>query len=198
MSVWTNLISRIAGWRPRHHRLNDLDREIESHLEVEADEQQEAGLSLEKARDAARRVFGNTALVGEDVRAVWIASWLDALSRDVRYATRTLIRNPRFAVVAVLTLALGIGANTAIFTAIDALMFTPLPFPQSDQLVRLYATKNGIASPRLGSPSPPDGATTPMRVTVSSIWSCTTCGARTSASWTGRVDVWTPAAFSEW
>jgi predicted permease len=133
----------VSIWNRGRRRLNDLDRELRSHLELEAEEQRESGASPEESHDAARRAFGSTALVAEDVRAAWGADWLDGCLRDVRYATRLLRRHAAFAVVAVLTLALGIGANTAIFTAIDALMFRPLPFPEPDRLVRLYATRNG-------------------------------------------------------
>jgi len=136
---------------------DDLDRELASHLELEAEEQQEAGLSSDEARFAARRMFGNATLVAEDVRALGRIGWVDVAWRDLRYAVRVLRKNVGFALVAVLTLALGIGANTAIFTVIDALMFQPLPFSHADQLVRLYATKNGAESAALGGPSPLDG-----------------------------------------
>jgi putative ABC transport system permease protein len=146
---------RARFWR-RRDPANDFNRELDAHLELEADELRDAGLPAEEARYAARRAFGNAAIVAEEVRAVWCAGWLDALRRDLRYTVRVLGRNPGFAVVAALTLALGIGANTAIFTAIDALMLRPLPFAQSDRLVRLYATKNGVATAAMGGPSPLD------------------------------------------
>src|SRR6185369_8033323 len=156
MSRWTELARRFSGpWRTRR-RGKDFERELASHLELEAEEQRESGLSPEQARDAARRAFGNTTLVTEDVRAVWTARWVDGLARDTRYAARTFRKSPGFVAVAVLTLALGMGANTAIFTALNALMLRPLPFREPDELVRLYATKNGVASAALGGPSPPD------------------------------------------
>jgi hypothetical protein len=87
---------------------------------------------------------------------VWNVRWAETLWRDVRHGTRTLRKNVGFSFVAVLTLALGIGANTAIFSALDALLLRPLPFAHADRLVRLYASKNGVVLPAPGGPSPPD------------------------------------------
>jgi predicted permease len=129
----------------RHHRREDeLERELAVHLSLEAEEQRESGLPLEEAHYAARRAFGNTTLVQEDVREVWNVMWLERLARDVKYAARSLRKSPGFAAVAILTLALGIGANTAIFSAINALMLQPLPFSAADQLVRINSTINGV------------------------------------------------------
>jgi putative ABC transport system permease protein len=136
-------------------RSRDIARELESHLELEADEQRAAGLPPAEARHAARRALGSTALVAEQVRAVWTPPWLDALRRDLRYAVRSLRKNAGFAAVATLTLALGIGATTAIFTIVDALLLRPLPFTDPERLVRLYATRDGarIAGTGMGGPS---------------------------------------------
>ena len=144
MSVWDTLRLRVAGLLGRRDREKELERELEAHLELEAEEQRESGLAPEQARSAARRAFGNTLLVQEDVRSVWNLVWLERFLRDVKYAARSLRKSPGFAVVAVLTLALGIGANTAIFSAIDALMLRPLPFTAADQLVRIYSIQKGV------------------------------------------------------
>jgi putative ABC transport system permease protein len=138
------LRSWLAGFWERRRPEKELDREIASHLELEAEEQEESGLQPEEAHFAARRAFGNTAIVREDVRAIWSAIWLERFVRDVKHAARSLRKSPGFAVVAVLTLALGIGANTAIFSAINALMLRPLPFSDADQLVRIYSIQKGM------------------------------------------------------
>ena len=144
MNLWNWLHSRRIRFRERHNRESELDREIEAHLELEAEEQEESGLQPGEAHFAARRAFGNKAIVREDVRAVWSAVWLERFARDVTYAARSLRKSPGFAVVAIFTLALGIGANTAIFSAIDALLLRPLPFTAADQLVRIYSIQKGV------------------------------------------------------
>jgi len=137
-------IARAAAWR--RNRDAEVERELEAHLAIEAEEQQDSGFPLEEARYAARRAFGNTTRVQEDVREIWSAIWLERLARDLQYAARSLRKSPGFAAVAVLTLALGIGANTAIFSAINALMLQPLPFAAADQLVRIYSIQKGMVN----------------------------------------------------
>jgi len=109
-------------WRKR--REQDLDRELRDHLELEAAEQD-------------RRALGNTARIKEDVREAWGWTWLDRLAQDVRYTARVLRRSPGFTAVSVLSLALGIGANTAIFGLIDAVRLRGLPVPKPEELTRI-------------------------------------------------------------
>ena len=144
-----------AVWHPSRVR-EEIAEELRFHVDRRTEENIRAGMSPADARRDALRRFGpllQTEERGYDVRG---AASLDALIADLQYAIRSLAKHKGFTAVAVLTLALGIGANSAIFTAIDALMLRPLPFRDPDRLVRLYATKNGVISPGLGGPSPPD------------------------------------------
>jgi putative ABC transport system permease protein len=133
-------------------RDEDLAREIRAHLELEAEERVADGASPEEARAAAMRAFGNVTRVREESRYVWISSWSDQLRQDLRYAGRLLARTPGFAVVAMLTLALGIGANTAVFSVVHAVLLRPLPFADSDRIVRIVE-----------HPAPSDGSSGPPR-----------------------------------
>src|SRR5262249_49762515 len=107
--------------------LNDLDRDIEEHIAMETQDNIDRGMSPEEARYAALRKFGNVVRATEEARAVWSVIWLEELVQDVRFGLRTFRKAPGFVAVAIITLALGIGANTAIFSLIDAIMLRALP-----------------------------------------------------------------------
>jgi putative ABC transport system permease protein len=119
---------------------DDLRGEIDAHLQEKIDDLIESGIPEAEARLQALREFGNAARYAEASREVWRWAWLDRLCQDLRHSVRAMRRNPAFAAVVVLTLALGIGAVTAIFSVVNAVLIQPLPYPRSDRLawVSLY------------------------------------------------------------
>lgn len=119
----------------KSRREEEIDRELRDHLDLEAEEQQEHGLSPDEARHAARRKFGNITYTKEEVRSTWGWTRWEFLLQDLRYALRSLGKNPGFAGTAILTLALGIGASTAVFTVIDSVLLRPLAYHESGRLV---------------------------------------------------------------
>src|SRR3989441_10983494 len=127
------------------HR-RQLDRDVEDeltfHLAKREEKYRAEGIGPEEARYAARRQFGNAMLARERSRELWAFTALETIWQDVRFATRLLRKNPGFTAVAVLTLALGIGATTAIFTLIDAVMLKSLPVANPKQLYRLGDNNN--------------------------------------------------------
>src|SRR6185369_2711559 len=105
-------------WWQCKKRDADLERELRSDLELEEEEQQEGGVSKEEAHYAALRAFGNPTLIREHTLAIWSWNWLESLARDLRISLRTLRRTPGFSSIAILVMALGIGANVAMFTVV--------------------------------------------------------------------------------
>jgi predicted permease len=118
--------------------MEGLDQDIRDFIERETQDNIERGMPSEEARYAALRKFGNVTRVKEDTWEVWSFVWLEQLWQDIRFGLRMLAKNPGFTTVAVLTLALGIGANTAIFTLIDAVTLRNLPVKDPSRLVLLY------------------------------------------------------------
>jgi len=120
-----------------------LDDEIRYHVERQIDENIAAGMSPEAARAAALRQFGNPALLRDQARSTWTGAWFDSLNRDCRYITRALIHAPGFTMIAVFIIALGIGANVALFTLVHRVLLDPLPYPEPEQLVSIYEHESG-------------------------------------------------------
>ena len=146
MAIWRRLGSWLSWfpWYRRQARDAELARELRDHFELEADEQRATGLSPQEAAYAAHRALGNTLMIGEDVRATWGFQWLVTLVQDIRYGLRQMRRNPAFSAVAILSLGLGIGANTTIFSLIDAVFLRSLPVAHPEQLAQFVWEKEGI------------------------------------------------------
>jgi putative ABC transport system permease protein len=130
----------------REKMLHELERDIREHIERETQDNIERGMPPDEARFAAIRKFGNTTRVAEDTREVWSMVWLEQLAQDVKFGIRMLRKTPGFTFVAVLTLALGIGANTVMFSVINGLLLKPLPFHQPDRIVALNETESSPGS----------------------------------------------------
>ena len=133
----TSLFRKLKWFLRSTRKETELREELRFHLEEEAAERSAQGLAGEDARHASRREFGNVALIGEDTRAVWTWAFGDQLAQDVRYGLRTMAANKTFSAMAILSLALGIGANTAIFSFMDSILLRSLPVPDPQSLVVL-------------------------------------------------------------
>jgi predicted permease len=131
LQLWRRLL--FYAQRDRFNR--ELEEEMRFHLEMKAEENLAAGISQEEARYAAQRQFGNQTLLREVSRDMWEVRSIETLFQDLRYGVRMLLKNPGFTLIVALTLALGIGVNSALFTVFDALMLKPLPLKDPDSLV---------------------------------------------------------------
>src|ERR1700691_5418086 len=130
-------LARVGGLFRRKEIVQELDDEIRTHIAMEADENVEDGMEPEEARHAAHRSFGNVTLAQEDSRGVWLYRWLDDFGKDLRFAVRMLLKNRGFSAVAVISLALGFGLNTTIFTVVNAILLHPLAVRDISSLVQL-------------------------------------------------------------
>jgi len=135
MNVLRRLRYLVPWVRRREER--ELNDELEALVRIAADEAIESGIPPANADLAAQRTLGNITLAKEDARAVWGWSWLDNLYSDLRFSLRVLRKQPAFAAVAIVSLALGMGANTAVFSIADAVLFKMLPVREPERLIQV-------------------------------------------------------------
>src|SRR5690242_9653371 len=154
MTSLKRFFSRLGRFLRPTHAERDLDRELTAHRVILEDDLHRRGLTRDEVRQAATRAFYGVEVSKERQRDERSFGWLEDARRDLRYAARVLIRQAGFTAVAILTLALAIGANSAIFTVVWSVLLRPLPYPEANRLVLMYDSFPAAGIERAGTSVP--------------------------------------------
>src|SRR5215813_7480602 len=150
MDKLSQLWRKLSFYLRRDQFDRELEEEMQFHLEMKAQDNAEAGMEPEETRYAAKQQFGNQSLLREVSREMWGVRSIEALFQDLRFGIRMFLKSPGLTAVLILTIALGIGFNSALFSVVNSLLLNPLPFPDADRLFIAWTRAAKISSDRLG------------------------------------------------